>query len=212
MPFKKTEKTTEVSDTSIINNLEKEIAPLKKEVVKRKYTPQEALAEHTFVDNSNGQPLFVNKREVYKKLCLTKEESSEIIGGADPALYFRDGLIHQSFIKTFGNILPETDEETITMREVIPFKDVLLFKQKRQNAYVMLIPKNLSEYEVGYDGEFTNETVNYDIRVITFTGSIAYSPAGSPSAYEESYFRQHLQRVADKLSKVYETKRIASRK
>lgn len=185
-----TEKVDTVTTPTGTKNSEVKSVINKKDVRK-------AYQENVVSDKENNLPMFVAWKKLYKELCLSDEEAREFLGGRDPKDYFREGLIHTSFLKNFDNLLPEDEEEVITLRKVIPFKDVLLFKKKRTNVYILLIPKRLARFEMDeIDNEFTNEHINYDISAIAFTGN------GTPSAYEEGYFIQQLKKVLSHLEKV----------
>lgn len=160
------------------------------------------LYKENVVLDKEGLPLFLDWKKLYKQLSLPHEEAVVYLGGRDPNKYFRGGLLHSSFVQTFENLLPEDEEEVQVMRRVIPYKDVLLFKKKRTNVYILLIPKRLARFEMDEEGEFIGDTVNYDISAIAFTGS------GTPAAYEEGYFIQQLKKVLVHLTKVAEQRRI----
>ena len=160
------------------------------------------LYKENIILDKEGLPLFLDWRRLYKQLSLSEEEAVSYLGGRDPKKYFRGGLLHSSFVQTFENLLTEDEEEVATMRRVIPYKDVLLFKKKKTNVYILLIPKRLARFEMDEEGEFIGETVNYDISAIAFTGS------GTPAAYEEGYFIQQLKKVLVHLTKVAEQRRI----
>lgn len=191
MADKKTEK--EVTGTSST----KTVVP---KPIDRK-TIAAAYKENVVLDKEN-LPMFLNWKKLYKELSLPEEEARAYLGGRDPRDYFRDGLLHTSFVTTFENLLPEDEEEVQVMRRVIPYKGVLLFKKKRTNVYILLIPKKLARFELDADGEFVDQPVNYDISAIAFTGS------GTPAAYEEGYFIQQLKKVLTHLTKVAEQRRI----
>jgi len=179
-------------------------APAKGPIVVKpvdKKTSARLYKENVILDKE-GLPLFLDWRKLYKQLSLSNEEAVAYLGGRDPNEYFRGGLLHSSFVQTFENLLPEDEEEVATMRRVIPYKDVLLFKKKKTNVYILLIPKRLARFEMDDEGEFISETVNYDISAIAFTGS------GTPAAYEEGYFIQQLKKVLVHLTKVAEQRRI----
>lgn len=162
------------------------------------------LAKENIVLDKENLPMFLNWKKLYKELCLPEEQARAYLGGRDPKEYFRDGLLHTSFMTTFENLLPEDEEEVQVMRRVIPYKDCLLFKKKRTNLYIVLIPKRLARFELDADGEFVDEPINYDISAIAFTGS------GTPAAYEEGYFVQQLKKILVHLTKVAESRRIYS--
>ena len=191
MADKKTEK--EVTGTSSTTN--KVAKPIDKKVIAKLYK------DNVVLDKEN-LPMFLNWKKLYKELSLPEDEARIYLGGRDPHDYFREGLLHTSFITTFENLLPEDEEEVQVLRRVIPYKGVLLFKKKRTNVYILLIPKKLARFELDADGEFVDQPVNYDISAIAFTGS------GSPAAYEEGYFIQQLKKVLVHLQKVAEQRRI----
>lgn len=163
-----------------------------------------ALVKEHVVNDKEGMPMFSDWKNLYKKLSLSNEEATVYLGGRDPRDYFREGLLHTSFVQTFENLLPEDEEEVVTMRRVIPYKDVLLFKKKKTNVYILLIPKRLARFELDSEGEFIGDSINYDISAVAFTGT------GTPAAYEEGYFIQQLKKVLVHLTKVAEQRRIFS--
>ena len=171
------------------------VKPVDKKTVAKLY-------KENVYNDTEGRPLFLDWKKLYKQLSLPDDQARAYLGGRDPHDYFRDGLLHTSFVQTFEGLLPEDEEEVQTLRRVIPYKDVLLFKKKRTNVYILLIPKRLARFEMDDEGEFIGEHINYDISAIAFTGS------GTPAAYEEGYFIQQLKKVLTHLQKVAETRRI----
>lgn len=194
MAKEKTEK--EVVEKSPVSSTPKTVKPLDKKFIKQKYS------ENVYNDKENNQPMFLAWKKLYKELCLPEEDARAFLGGRDPQEYFREGLLHTSFINMLENLLPEDEEEVMVMRKVLPWKDILLFKKKRTNVYILLIPKRLARFEMDDNGEFINEHINYDISAIAFTGS------GSPAAYEEGYFIQQLRKTLVHLQKVAEQRRL----
>jgi len=198
MADKKTEKVEAASTPTETKRSEAKPVAIDKRTIKKVYD------SNVIADRENNQPMFLAWKKLYKELCLPDEQARAFLGGRDPKDYFRDGLVHTSFISTFENLLPEDEEEVVVMRKIIPFKDVLLFKRKRTNLYILLVPKRLARFELDMDGEFVNEYINYDISAIAFTGS------GTPAAYEEGYFIQQLQKVLVHLQKVAEMRKLFS--
>lgn len=191
MADKKTEK--EVTGTSSTKTVVAK--PIDKKTIAAAYKANVVL-------DKENLPMFLDWKKLYKELSLPDEEARAYLGGRDPQEYFREGLLHTSFVTTFENLLPEDEEEVQTMRRVIPYKGVLLFKKKRTNVYILLIPKKLARFELDSEGEFVDQPVNYDISAIAFTGS------GTPAAYEEGFFIQQLKKVLTHLQKVAEQRRI----
>lgn len=191
MADKKTEK--EVTGTSSTKTVVAK--PIDKKTIAAAYKASVVL-------DKENLPMFLDWKKLYKELSLPEEEARAYLGGRDPQEYFREGLLHTSFVTTFENLLPEDEEEVQTMRRVIPYKGVLLFKKKRTNVYILLIPKKLARFELDSEGEFVDQPVNYDISAIAFTGS------GTPAAYEEGFFIQQLKKVLTHLQKVAEQRRI----
>lgn len=161
--------------------------------------------EHLIRDK-DGLDMFIRAKEMYKAVAIPEKEATEYLGGKDPNDYFKDGLIHPSFKKAFGDLLKEDDEEYIIFRESVPYPNLLLFKKRREQVYVILIPKSNTGFEIDVYGEFADSYVNYDIRAIAFTGQ------GSPAGFTESYFKQRLLLITKNLRQSAEDKGLQNRK
>lgn len=122
---------------------------------------------------------------VTKKINLSSDEAEAFLKGNDPKKYFRNGKISTSVPKAFGELLPDDREEVQVMKAILKeFDGLLMFKHNRQNLYTILIPKELADFELNDEGDFLEELVPYDIRVVNFSGGSA------PSAFESGYFKK----------------------
>jgi len=123
---------------------------------------------------------------VRKKINLDSNEVKNFLGGVDPKRYFREGKVPMFCVKAFGDLLGEDNEERAAMQKVLKdFEGLLFFKNRKQNLYTILVPKELSEFELDQDGEFIDTVVHYDIRTINFSGG------STPSAFEIGYFQKY---------------------
>lgn len=122
---------------------------------------------------------------VTKKINLSDAEAKEFLKGNDPKRYFRKGKISVSVPKAFGELLPDDREEVQVMKAVLKdFDGLLMFKHNRQNLYTILVPKELADFELNDEGDFLEDLVPYDIRVVNFSGG------STPSAFEPGYFKK----------------------
>ena len=147
------------------------------------------VAKHTIL-STEGQKMFTNEAEIYREMSLSPGEADMFLGGRDPNLYFKEGLIHSSLKGYFGDLLDEDREEVQALKRVIKNIDIPMFKHRRFNQYLMLIPKKYSENELDGNDEFTSKVVHQDYRVVAFTGQ---HPV--PSAFEEAYFMNECKKI-----------------
>ena len=74
------------------------------------------------------------------KVNMNSEEVKKFFKDNDPKLYFRQGKI-PTWVKEYGTLLEEEDEETQLLRQLTPgFPELLLFKHKTQPLYNILVP------------------------------------------------------------------------
>lgn len=120
------------------------------------------------------------------KVNLSSKELKEWLGDVDTNRYFKNGKVPVFCKKAFGDLLTDDNEEKVAMQSVLKdFDGLLFFKNRKQNLYTILVPKELSEFELDSDGEFIDSAVHYDIRTINFSGGSA------PSAFEIGYFKKY---------------------
>ena len=171
--------------------------PVKKAPVKNEAA--RIMAENMIRD-SRGAPVFMDANKVFDALCVSQEEAVGYLGGYDPNDYFRGGKLHKSFKNFFGDRLDDETEEFMIMQSVLtPYVGCLLFKQRQQNLYTILVPKIFSEFELDHEGEYAPEGVYYDTRVIAFTGK-----GNAPSAFEKDYFLKHVMKTRESIVKTLE--------
>lgn len=129
------------------------------------------------------------------KVNMNSEEVKKFFGEYDPKLYFKHGKI-PTWMKEYGVILDEDEEETKLLRSVTPtFPELILFKHKNQPLYNVLVPKPLSEFELDSTGEISNENYHADFRAIAFGGSNA------PRNYDKTYFKLRAEVIARSLQR-----------
>lgn len=139
--------------------------------------------EDVYYTGANLQPM---ARKM--KVNLNTTEADEFLKGANPNKYFREGKIPMSCVKAFGDLLPDDYEEVRVMKDVCKgFDGLLMFKNRKQNLYTILVPKELSDFELTESGDYIEPTVLYDIRVVNFSGGAA------PAAFERGYFQKFAQ-------------------
>lgn len=150
-----------------------------------------------------SEPIGPNQYQtVKKKIWLDTNEQKKWLGDIDPNLYFRDGVVPMYAPKSFGELLAEDRVEVQALRKNLPlYPEILMFKHQLQNIYTLLIPKSVSEHELGRTGDFENRLVRYDTRSIAFTGGF-----GRPSSFEHDYFAQQTAKIKSHLDKA-KTKR-----
>jgi hypothetical protein len=146
--------------------------------------------KHT-INSTEGQPMFTNEDAIYEEMSLSPEQATKLLGGRDPLDYFKKGLIHSSNVSVFGDLLSEDREEVMMVRKVLRGVDVPVFKHRKFNQYLLLIPKVYSENETDSNDEYTSKHVYSDYRVIAFTGQM-----GVPASYEETFFEKELNKIA----------------
>lgn len=157
---------------------------------------EQILKKHT-IKSSEGQDMFTNEAEIYREMSLSPEEADAFLGGRNPFDYFKEGLVHSSLKGFFGDLLGEEREEVMALKKVIKSADIPMFKHRRFNQYLLLIPKSISENEVDANGEFISKVVHQDYRVVAFTGQ-----GGVPSAYEETFFMNECKKILTKLQQI----------
>ena len=129
------------------------------------------------------------------KINMNTEEMNKFFGNHDVNLYFRGGKI-PTWIKEYGVILDEDEDETKLLRSVIPqFPELILFKHKQQPLYNILVPKPLSEFEISSDGDIVDQAYYADFRAIAFGGSNA------PRNYDKTYFKARVTVIGANLQK-----------
>lgn len=120
------------------------------------------------------------------KVNLSSKEVKDWLGDVDTTRYFKHGKVPVFCKKAFGDLLTDENEEKVQMQNVLKdFEGLLFFKNRKQNLYTILVPKELSEYELDQDGEFLDPVVFYDIRTINFSGGAA------PASFEIGYFQKY---------------------
>lgn len=189
----KTENTNtpaEVIEKKVVENEDKNL------------TPSQLIEKYTIKD-SEGRPTFVDAKKVYDALCIEGEEADKFLGGKDADEYFKGGKIHKSIVKALGDVLDEDRAEVQTLRRIAPeFPDLLMFKDRMQNLYHILIPKKLSEFSLDANGDFVDENIKYSAVVINFNAAVSTKEFGRfPSAFEPMFFQRWLARTLTTLRK-----------
>lgn len=175
----------------------------KKEVNEDKnLTGAELVAKYTIKD-STGLPIFVDTEKVWQAGLLDDEDAKKFLGGKDPKDYFYAGEVHKSHVKNLGDLLDEDRPEVQTLRRIAPqFSDLLMFKDRYQNLYHILIPKRLSETQTDANGEYTEKLVKYEVVPVNFNASVSTKEFGRfPSAFEPVFFQKWFARTLAKLNK-----------
>lgn len=165
-------------------------------------TGAELVAKYTIKD-STGLPIFVDTEKVWQAGLLSDEEAEKFLGGKNPKDYFYAGEVHKSHVKNLGDLLDEDRPEVQTLRRIAPqFGDLLMFKDRYQNLYHILIPKRLSETQTDASGEYTEKLVKYEVVPVNFNASVSTKEFGRfPSAFEPVFFQKWFARTLAKLNK-----------
>lgn len=195
-----TNESVELKKPTIKKITEQVIAPSDITLPVRKPVAKNEAAEimaKNMIKDSRGAAVFMDANKVFEALCVPQEDAVEYLGGYDPEDYFRGGKLHKSFKNFFGDRLDDETEEFMIMQSILtPYVGCLLFKQRQQNLYTILVPKVFSEFELDHTGEYAPEGVYYDTRVVAFTGK-----GNAPSAFEKDYFVKHINKIRESIVK-----------
>ena len=203
MSTKKTE-TKEVAAEPVVETKKEAVIETVQEVNPDSVlTPSELVKKYTIKD-SQGLNMWVDEDAVFNAMCLSDNDASKFLGGKNPNDYFREGKIHRTIdVKSMGDLLDEDRAEVQTLRRIAPqFPDLLMFKDRMQNLYHILIPKRLSENQLDENGEYVEKYVRKEIVPVNFNAAVSTKEFGRfPSAFEPVFFQRWFARTLVKLNK-----------
>jgi len=203
MSTKKTE-TKEVAAEPVVETTNEVVKEVVQEVNPDSLlTPTQLIEKYTIKD-SQGMKMWVDENAVFDAMCLSEDEAKKFLGGRNPKDYFRDGKIHKTIdVKNMGDLLDEDRPEVQTLRRIAPqFPDLLMFKDRMQNLYNILVPKRLTENQLDENGEFVEKYVRRDVNVVNFNAAVSTKEFGRfPAAFEPVFFQRWFARTLAKLNK-----------